>query len=448
MSRVDDKNRGWVGHRGRSAIRPAEEVCSTLIATHVPPDDVRSRPDTSGFLPEIGTEAGESSSGDRAEDTPHRWTDFETDTPMPTPTPSRPIAPVRAAGGLLAHHRFQWRPEAQRGHLRPLPRQGEVGRGGDGLGLAGPAHEARLRPGPEDHRPARRQVPRLARPVRARGQDPGPVERPSEHRRRPRRRLPRGPGVHRDGLRPGQEPGQDRRRRDAEGPDDAPGLDGTHPGPALRRAPVRPRQGDHPPRPEALEPHAGGRPARGPGAPEGPRLRDRQDPSRAIRSTTYTIQGFIGTPPYASPEQADGHAEKAERHLLGGRDPLRAADRQAALHRVVPLPDRRQDGEHVRRRSGRSTPRRRCPKRSRRWSAAASTGTRRSAPIRPASCPTRSWPPSPRRCGPRSTRPRRRPDRRRGRSSRSRPGAVGAGGGPPWPSAWWAWDWHWWSRRG
>ena len=98
MSRVDDKNRGWVGHRGRSAIRPAEEVCSTLIATHLPPDDVRSRPETSGFLPEIGTEAGESSSGDRAEDTPHRWTDFETDTPMPTPTPTPTPTPSHPSG--------------------------------------------------------------------------------------------------------------------------------------------------------------------------------------------------------------------------------------------------------------------------------------------------------------------------------------------------------------
>src|SRR4051794_5362997 len=90
MSRVDEDNRGWVGHRGRSKSRSAEEVCSTLVATQVPPGDARPGLDESGFRPEIGTEAGGSSAGGRAEGTPHPWTDLETDTPMPTPTPTPP----------------------------------------------------------------------------------------------------------------------------------------------------------------------------------------------------------------------------------------------------------------------------------------------------------------------------------------------------------------------
>ena len=104
--------------------------------------------------------------------------------------------------------------------------------------------------------------------------------------------------------------------------------------PRLPGGAARASEGDHPPRPEALE-RPGDAPRRRAGA-EGHRLRRRQGhrPAASPRRRVYTaFAQLVGTPLYMSPEQAEmigpGHRH-AERHLLAGRAAVRAADRHDA----------------------------------------------------------------------------------------------------------------------
>ena len=176
----------------------------------------------------------------------------------------------------------------------------------------------------------RHGLARGAGPVRRRAPGAGP-DGPPQHRPRLRRRHHRGrPAVLRDGAGPGRADHRVLRPAAAPGAGPAGAVRGRLPGGA-----ARPPEGDHPPRPEALQRpgHRGRRPAH----PQGHRLRRRQgdripahrpEPGRHRGDRRHADVHVAG----AGRPVVDGHRHP-DRRLRAGRDPLRAAGRLAAARR-------------------------------------------------------------------------------------------------------------------
>ena len=108
--------------------------------------------------------------------------------------------------------------------------------------------------------------------------------------------------------------------------------------PGLPGRAARPPEGDHPPRPQALE-HPGDRASTACRCPRSSTSASPRPPARASprRRSSPASHQLVGTPLYMSPEQAElarPGRRHPQRHLLAGRAALRAADRHDAVRRA------------------------------------------------------------------------------------------------------------------
>ena len=213
------------------------------------------------------------------------------------------------------------------GH-RPVQAAGADRRRRHGHRLHGRADRAGPPPGRlEDHQ-AGHGHPAGPRPLRGRAAGAGP-DGPSEHRQGARRRhdrRPAGPTSSWNWSRACRSPST----ATSTSLTPAAAAGAVHPG--LPGGAARPPEGHHPPRPQAVQ--RAGRPVRRQAGAQGDRLRrgqgdraaaDRQDAVHRLRRQWSARRSTC------RPEQAETEPARhrhAQRHLLAGRAPVRAADRQ------------------------------------------------------------------------------------------------------------------------
>ena len=209
----------------------------------------------------------------------------------------------------------------------------QLGAGGHGRSLARPRRPAGAGRGPQAGGGGLRRRPRAPGPLRARGEAHGRLPSP-EHRRALRPGGVRGPTRARAGARRGA----DARRAARDRSDPAAGS-ARHRPPGGRGARARARARHHPPRPQAREHQAD------PGGPgEGPRLRAGPAPRRGVepgrRAAELAHAVAVGDAGGSDPGDRALHVARAgagagrgswQRHLVVRRDPVRDADRRAAV---------------------------------------------------------------------------------------------------------------------
>ena len=210
------------------------------------------------------------------------------------------------------------------GH-RPVQAAAADRRGGHGHGLHGRADPAGAADGRAEAHQGRHGQPPGPRPLRGRTPGAGP-DGPPQHRQGPRRRHHRhGPPLLRDGAGQGHPDHQVLRRAPADAPRAA---RAGHPGLPGRAA--RPPEGDHPPRPQALQ--RPDRALRRQAGAQGHRLRRGQGDRSAVDRPDAVHRVRRGRRHARVHEPRAGGAEPArhrhpQRHLQPGRAALRALDR-------------------------------------------------------------------------------------------------------------------------
>ena len=213
--------------------------------------------------------------------------------------------------------------------IGPYKLMEQIGEGGMGLVFVAEQQQPGTPQGrAEDHQAGHGHA-RRHRPVRGRAAGPG-ADGPPQHRPGPRRRHDgQRPALLRDGAGQGHPDHRVLRRAAAHDPRAAGPVSLGLPG-----GPACPRQGHHPPRPEAVE-HPG-RPARRRAGGQGDRLRrrqgdrpaaDRQDDLHAVRADDRHAAVHE---PRAGGDQRAGRGH-SQRRLQPGRAPVRVADRHDAV---------------------------------------------------------------------------------------------------------------------